>query len=48
MSPEDKLHEAAAKVSADITAVKSMWKRWEPYGCLIAGIVIGLVIRHFV
>ena len=48
MSPEDKLHEAAAKVSADITAIKSIWANWQPYACLVAGIVIGIAIRHFV
>ena len=45
-TPEDKLHTAADKVSAEIAKVKSLWSRWEPYAIGVLGFVLGFIACH--
>ena len=45
-TPENKLEAAAAKVSADLSKVKSIWASYEVYIVAAVCLIVGAVVGH--
>jgi hypothetical protein len=45
-TPESKLETAAAKVSADLSKVKTVWQHWEVYIVAAVCLIVGAIVGH--
>lgn len=48
MNETEEIEAAIAKLRAELESAKTIWQHWEPYACLFVGMVIGIVLAHFV
>lgn len=45
-TPENKLEEAATKLSADLSKVKSVWASYEVYIVAAVCLIVGAIVGH--